>query len=156
MPTYTYECELGHTFDTRAGLDDEVVGCKEPFYKSDDPDRPDGVITCGLPARRRPFYEDTSVSGLPTRAPILPSRPKIKDTSQLKEQDWVDAMSETAHEQYQYDKKYGKGGEHADSDDVSPNETGKYRMEGQHDWHEKAQEYHNRKGRVTQRRREAT
>ena len=103
MPWYTYRCPLGHAFDRRAGYDDAAMKCRERG--------------CSKVAVRRSFYLEQTVTGLPTRAPLLPPRPAPRSSRREGPDTAAEMMDEFAHKSYQYDKKYAAGGEYAEGPD---------------------------------------
>ena len=119
MPVYEFICPSGHITERRSDLDTDTIECPEPVDRL-------GPL-CRLPARRRPFYESQAVTNLPTRGPILPIRPKPRSTHGEKPDYAKEIWDETAWQQYQYDKRYGPGGDYADSTDKPINARRKRR-----------------------------
>ena len=107
MPVYTFHCPAGHTFDRRVtGYDDACCKCPEP-----------GCDEVGV---RRAFYLEQAVTGLPTRAPLLPPRPGPRSSKGESADTAGEMTDEFAHRSYQWDKKYAAGGEYADRWDERP------------------------------------
>lgn len=113
MPIYDYVCELSHVTTQRGSYDAAEIVCTGGD--------PACCGKCSRQAHRRPFSLDYGVTGLPTRGPILPAPPAPRSTAKEKSSEiWGEMMDEQAHEQHQYAKKYGRGGEMADRHDERP------------------------------------
>lgn len=106
MPTYTYTCDRCNRELTiyQAPLNQEYWPCKG----------------CGFLMRRRPFYIDTAVTGLPTRGPIIPPAPLPRSSEKENTNTWKEMLDEYAYESHKHDRKYGRGGEYADAWDERP------------------------------------
>ena len=106
MPTYEYVCPA----------------CGSRYVHRDMP--PDcGAITCdacNTDAPRVPFYLDTAITGLPTRGPLIPARPKPRSTAKENADNWLDMTHEEAYRQHEWSKRYGRGGEYARDFDDRP------------------------------------
>ena len=101
-PVYTFHCPTGHTFDRRvSGYDDACSKCPE----------------CDDVGVRRSFYLEQTVTGLPTRAPLLPPRPGPRSSKGESADTAGEMMDEFAHKSYQWDRRYAAGGEYAEGPD---------------------------------------
>ena len=100
MPTYDYECVLGHVFEAIRGYNDEVIDCL--VMDDDDPD-----YACGLPARRYAVYRNQGVifkgEGF-TKSVVVPPPPDPKSTQGLTSDEAVEVWDDIAKEAYQYDE----------------------------------------------------
>ena len=113
MPVYEYQCEDGHvTTVLHASYDLEEIECRQmELVKGTGAKYP-----CLARARRRPFYLEQTVTGLPTRAPLLPPRPAPRSSKKESADTAGEMMDEFAHDSYQWDRKYAAGGEYAEGD----------------------------------------
>ena len=104
MPFYVYDCGGGHTFDRRSRMDEATAPCP----------------TCGAEARRRPFYLEQGVIGLPTRGAIIPPRPAPRSRAKERPGMADEMLDEYVHESYNWDKRFARGGEYAKDADSRP------------------------------------
>ena len=113
MPTYEYVCEDGHrTIMRNRTVQDKEIECQQmEIVKGTGAEYP-----CLARACRVPFYLDTTVTGLPTRAPLLPPRPGPRSSKGESSDTAGEMMDEFAHKSYQWDRKYAAGGEYAEGD----------------------------------------
>jgi len=93
-PVYDYSCNVGHTFERRAGYEDSEVECE----------------VCGWPAFRHAAYPNQSVAFVGsdfTRVVIPPKFPKMPDHGKSRVPDPDDSfgvIDEYARKTYDYDK----------------------------------------------------
>ena len=113
MPTYTYRCNgpVMHTFDKRAGYDDEETICTVliPCLNCRQAQREEcnAQEACGMNAYRRPYYEDTAVSFTGTgftQTVIPPAKPQAGTIKGEPTSDWFERLDRHAERVYRDDE----------------------------------------------------
>lgn len=101
MPLYEYTCPNGHTFEMRAGFDDEWVKCEKcvPLLAADPPTM----------AHRIPVYHDQSVHfkgpGF-TKTTLPPPPPGPPVTKDLSADNAIEVQDEFVRKDYQHTENY--------------------------------------------------